>query len=502
MKPPVFDLLNFKSDLSKLIPDSLILEKLINIHFDAASKSLIVECFLDFQNSIENDKKIISRFKTCLYNHFFIHFTNEDEIKVTYHITTEENEKKPLLPSNINNSSFTFIDRNIARNPHAFAEYGKYSNLIFTFLIYAFERKKVYPTLYGVTTLDPYDFINYSGFSRTYLFSKVENPLQEVLFFNSIKNQLHSKYKENRTLLEEELIKRDGYIFSTILEDMLYQAFKTNLTFVNTESIIDSVIYRDTDRAIKIVEGKTVSITSVRVIGDLRILHTGKGRNQKKIYDIFLDESFYNNLKSWFNTIDKSYIHAAINRKYYDFLPFYVWLQDLKEICRGKGQMSVELEFDFLVYQAGYNCEEAYNNKKNLISLFKKINEFDKTIMLKWLGNGKHSYKPVIIYKDISNKSLFKEINQNKVSMCFNDFILKCQSLYKEFVNINYNTKDSYENELFYKWLLEEKLNQPILFDYFVQTMNSYFKGREINLDRKNFEKTIENNKLSTQGLF
>ena len=406
----------FSLNLRSLLPkrDLSVLDK-VSITIDDKNKSITLICPQVFCDLIEKElsKEEFEVFKQCKNAHFGIDF------KICYSIK----EETPVKCA-IHESRNIFMDRNLSRNPTAFQIFGEDSTLAFHILLYIF-KYNIPIDLYGNTRIDPYDFAVFSGFTRTYLFHNVEEPEQLKRWLRTNKRNRKEYTENDYTEAKQKCVEKEGYLFTTVLENVLYRMMSEPLVFGRE---IKSSIYGNEHMAIRKEGDSIIRVEAIQLIKNMNIVtFNERGGKSKKYYDVKFDELLRTNMLEWFSILNDNPVRKAIETNKRETMPFYAWIQDLREICRKKGEASIKPEFDLVIKQAGINnsLEPKYQRRK-LITLFNSVMSYDESMVLKLTNKGRYQYQPVFMF--INNMNVGKEINEHKRNLCYLDFmtILKC----------------------------------------------------------------------------
>jgi len=476
---------NLKSLLSGR--DMSILDNVSPI-IDEAKKILFLNCSQSFHDLVE---KVMSKdecdiFKKCKDAYYGSDFT------IQYKITNE-----PLVRSSLSVHKNIFMDRNLTRNHTAFQIFGEDSTLEFSILIYVF-KNNISTDLFGNTRIDPYDFASFSGYTRTHLFRIVDNPAQIKRWLRTNKRNKKEYTEKDYTEASQRCIEQEGYLFATTLENVLFRMMTEPLVFGRE---VKSSIYENEYMAIRKEGDKVISIDTVQLIKKLDIVSNNeRGKTSKKYYDIKFDETLHKNILEWFSILEHIPIRKAIVSNKRDTMPFYGWLQDLREICRKSNEISIKPEFDLVIKQAGINSSlEPKHQKQKLLALFKSVMSYDETIVLKLAKKGRYEYQPIFLF--INNMNIAKEINTHKSELCYQDFIIDLKGLYRTAIQKNFDSYNSQDLELFNEWLKSENSisNKKNLF---VKCLDNYFIRRNKSFDAENFYTTINAGELSCKKLF
>ena len=315
--------------------------------------------------------------------------------------TTQINLKKDLFR----------IDRDFAKNPTVFREFGEDERLIKSLVAYVFLMfRNGKFDLFNKLRIDPAKFGEEMGYKRAELFRKVESPLQ----LNGLKPKDVARMKaENANLYE------------TKLENALYKMMSRNLMFTQ-------IMGETTTHKVERTQAQQI-LTHVDT-------YTDKNNKGKKYYDISVKDTFLELLNRYFVNIDKN---AFILTRDSNLSDLYFFLSDVQQYCLGHDIRAYDkVSFDFLCDLIGISPNYAPRKKKQVLkekfeSIIAKIPELG--LKLTFVSNGKHLYQPVIVFdKQVDTPEIKKErgisINNEKVNYCVAEIKLK----WKEYFAVNY----------------------------------------------------------------
>jgi len=335
---------DFTADLKSLLPkkDLSTLDS-VTFNIDDKNKKLLLTCSQRFHDLIENElsEHELTIFKECKNAHLGTEYT------ISYIVKNE------ISVQGFNEvSKNIFMDRNLTRNPNAFQIFGEDSTLAFSILLYIF-KYNIPIDIYGNTRIDPYDFANFSGFSRAHLFRVVNEPEQVRRWLKINKRNKKSYTQAEYEEAKQKCIEQEGYLFTTVLENILYRMMSEKLVFGRE---IKTSIYENEYMAIRKEGNQIIRVESMELIKDLDIVtFHERGGKSKKYYDVKFDNLLRTNMLEWFSILHDNPVRKAIGSNKRETMPFYAWIQDLREICRKRGEASIKPEFDLVIKQAGIN---------------------------------------------------------------------------------------------------------------------------------------------------
>lgn len=293
--------------------------------------------------------------------------------------------------------------------------------------------------LFGFGRIDPEQFGNFFGFSRQYLFQKHENPYQKMI----LRSASESKTKKSRAKIDGVTVN-----YGNRLENSLF--ILANLPLFICRTLID-----DNNKIVRKME-------PVRILKNIYIEQDK--RTGKLFYTYELEESFRRNLSTLYLT---SNTRSLINLRKSGYAPIYQYLLSLKDELFRAGETTTTAEntptFDYLCKLANIKNREPKYMKRDLNSVFKKINkETELEFSVDWIRyNSTEKYTPIITFYQTlfdtigcdTRQAIYKR-KEERLDVACVEFK---HNLYEQCPYRSYEYIDRAE-EMFYEWI---KLDTP-----------------------------------------
>lgn len=315
-----------------------------------------------------------------------------------------------MLQSNPND--FTRIDRNMSRD--LFSHYGEDEGAVKTMLVFLFEKYKQNVNLYGICTIDPYEYADMMKLSKASVRKKHKQPYQ--------RQKLGEKNFQKRIDQGEEL-------YLTNFENALYQ-----LAYNDAD-----VVYRYKNEHGEIVQENR----PFKWLKMLKIIKDGTKSNSKKRYDVQFNDDVRNNLNGLFMYGKPSEYAELTGSTALQSLYFY--LVELKIILASKNDPNEKIgrpAFKKLVDECHLESYEPADQKKKITHFFQLIKERCPSVRatLSWEGSGRWLYQPII---EFEFDNLFQETGKEQ----FNRF-------HKQFVEMMFEKHQQLKVKIpFEKWM-------------------------------------------------
>ncbi|MBC7389665.1 MAG: hypothetical protein H7329_10670 [Opitutaceae bacterium] len=307
--------------------------------------------------------------------------------------------------------SITRLDKNIAQNAASFNQYGSDEVTILNLTLYLCFLYQKNKDLFQSLLLDPNDFAKRSGYSKSTLQKRLVNPdegLAAQLKKLSTK-QLASMEQNN----PEEL-------FLNVFENGLYR--------MATEPLI--LNYKGFSKN----GDTTVTVSSVKIIDELRMVIDKKNRN-KKFYHVRMDPSILDNMGHFFSVFNyDSYTSCAIYTK-----KLYLFLCHYKTNAKN-GRTNLNLSFSMFCELCDVtNWKEPTERKRKIEKAFNDAIKCDPdlNLCLDWAtysANDNYEYKPLLLEtvpiqaSDVTqqNKVIYDSIfDENYIRLTLTQYTLK-----------------------------------------------------------------------------
>lgn len=387
------------------------------------------------------------------------------------------------------NNKMVRLDRNLTGTSNIFSQFGNRVNIVTSLYVYFCENAK--RDIFGLFRLDPEEFRISMGYkSRSTLFEKVEKPFQLSAFDSPAKLQ-----KE-----KQRLVKQNEEVFDSVLGDALYMMLSMNLVLKNGRAYVGG--------------GEYINVTGHQIIKELRIYKNPSKKN-KIYYDVRLNEDLLNNLKFFFDHINKQAFIACRDQNLQNL---YFFITSLREYCISNNKTGLP-NFDTLCSCANITVTDPSDRKKKLKVKINNLLKLEPALDFKFSfikrDGDQYAYQPQFIFHSTDETRLRKAIliNNEKLDYVVNDIDKKLIELFKSRYSKQFDLSDPMEfDSKFSDWKLhlvsdkddKMKILYSVVKDYFPKSYPKWISYPEGSGSTKEkvYQSFFVSNAILSKGLF